>query len=222
MSYNYYIVNGNGVSTTNDELLDGEHIFKIRKTNLILKFEEEYIEGPFLSVKELKKSSIIFKNLIISNPKRAERIQKAYNIQTFKGGLLTKPGVTYSKDFFDSVGHTTHGKVKKSNVFGVHYFDSSRVKIIKGHRLDVVTGVWSAEVEVLNVNNQKWVKKEGITTFFPRSWHPSKILYETHMALNSKVRVKNTNHKYESTTPSGVKVEIIILDNQIKTIYPIF
>ena len=69
--------------------------------------------------------------------------------------------------------------------------------------------------------NGNWVRKDSITTFFPNHWDKTTSSKEILYAVENKKQKKDSENIYISETFSGILVEIIIVNNKMKTIYPI-
>jgi hypothetical protein len=143
------------------------------------------------------------------------------NIKTVKYYILVPKDKAYSMDFFKLIDHSTRGQIKNKNVYGLHFYDPEKIKIIELIGNKNPLGVWAARIEALNPNTNQWIEKKGITTFFPINWTGSQVFLECAYAFEHKEKVADKNNIYSSTTLSGIQVEIIIENNEVKTIYPI-
>ena len=68
----YYIIDD--VASAGNELPTGLRIFKINYEYTSLIFQFKTGDGPYKTIKELRKTSIRFKNLLRDNPLRAQNI----------------------------------------------------------------------------------------------------------------------------------------------------
>mgnify|MGYP001358345796 FL=1 len=73
------------------DLIDGPRIVEMYTNDI--KLQEKGGEGPFESLKQLKKESKIFKELQIQNPKRLEKIIKDEFIVKVKEVIMWPEGV---------------------------------------------------------------------------------------------------------------------------------
>ncbi|MBV5312082.1 MAG: EndoU domain-containing protein [Prolixibacteraceae bacterium] len=196
-------------------------VSKIRKDTLPVGFEltnNNEGEGPFDSIFDLKKRSIIFTT--VSLQKHRDRILKNKNISEIFDLIVTESGTTCEKTFIDSLHHTMVGKISKQKVTGLHFFDPAKVQIIERININYDTGVYSARVKKLDENTGLWIEKDGITTFFPDNWSVNRLFHECLFAYNNR---KHTSGKiYKSKTKSGVTVKFAINEQgKILTVYPI-
>jgi hypothetical protein len=212
----YYIIKDVVTSKKND-LSIGVRIFSINTPCPIISFEEG--EGPFLKLNHLIENSIILKDLKTHNPKRAHKIVQENYILKIETGVSIPKGITFEKDFINAFQHALVGEFKKEKLTGIHFYDERYIKIIELLNSDK-KGVWSAIIEKKDEKN-KWIRKQNSSTFFPKSWNKANLLEELNYASKNARLIIGTTNKYEAYTYSGIKVEIVIVNNVMKTIYPI-
>jgi len=212
----YYIAK-DVVSNNSNDLKIGVRVF-LEKYNPFIEYIDENKEGPFENIKELKNKSLIYRFLIKEDPRRAQIIFEDKYIIRVKDLIMTPGESFYTKDFMDLFGHTTRGNIKSKKVCGVHFFDSRsmRIKSILGS--EDKNMIWKAIVEVFDSNTNKWIEKES--TFFPRIWSLERLFHECDFAI--KNRTKIGEFIYGASTLSGIPVEIIIKNHELKSIYPIY
>ena len=215
MEYHFYIVE-NKKSTNEQHLKSGTFILKI-PTNFPQITEGN---GPYNSLRGLKRNSEIFKNLIVNNPKRASQIRIDKNIYVMTEFLATERGKTFALDEITLFQHTK-GRINNGKVTGVHFFDSKKVKVTKIVNKCTDTNVLEAEIEFFDIKTEKWYAKDKPTTLFPVSWSRHKLFRECNFALENKEKAENFKNIYLSKTISGVNVEIIIVKEKVKSIYPV-
>ena len=87
MDTNFFIGDNIG-SVNSDDLLPGVRIFNIKTGNISIQFEK--YDGPFNSIKQLKKESSIFKKLVKTDHSRVQKILEKKNIINVKDFILTK------------------------------------------------------------------------------------------------------------------------------------
>ena len=174
-------------------------------------------EGPFNSIFELKKKSLIFSSIKLQ--KHRERILKKKNIKGIKDIILTDAETICDLTFLGALHHTMVGKITKHKVKGVHFFDPKEIRIIEKLSIDKETGVYSARLEKLNINTGEWIEKKEITNFFPDHWSIHQLFHECLYAYNSKDHI--SENIYKSKTISGIIVKFVIAENgEILTFYP--
>lgn len=217
LGHYYYILND--VFTTDKESLKtGVRIFKI-PTDRIIDFTKG--EGPFDSIKNLKKSSKIFKNLQRQDTKRAQQIILDKNVCKVKGFALREKDKTVDLDFIKLLEHTTKGKIIGNKISGVHYYNPERVKILRVLKVNKLTKVCEAEIEYFNPKTNEWIKKEKPTTFFPLTWNENQLFHECEYAFKNMKKKENSDSVYYSKTISNIDVEIIKINENVKSIYPL-
>jgi len=218
MNYWFYIIEN--VSNA-DPLYKGltTRILRIPDDVIVSKIKEG--DGPYQTIRGLKRNSRIFQNFRKKGSKQVERLLNEKNFVKVKDLVLTPANRGYSKEFIRLIDHTIGGQIKDQNVYGMHYYDPDRVRIIENVCVENSQGVWAAKIEVLNYDSKQWVQKEKITTFFPKNWTMNQLFHECDYAYENKQKVDQKTNVYSSQTLSGVPVEIIIENNEIKTIYPL-
>jgi len=184
------------------------------------KYEEGKDEGPFKSLSSLRKESKIFQQLLKSNPKRAQQICLEKNINEIQATVKTDNDTRLSPEFVEVIEHCIKGKIKKGKITGVHFYDEKSVKIKKVLKRNKM-GVFEAVIEYYDSEMNRWLKKEKSSTFFPLTWTYSKLFHECLFALNNKNKKFGTLNLYRSKMKSGIKVEIVIKEGILKSIYPL-
>jgi hypothetical protein len=216
---NVKIIKGTKISEIGD-LLDGERIIAF-PTNLPLIIGSKDLEGPFLNIENLIKHSIFYNELKLKNPKRARKIIKQEYIEKTVDLILSPKNETYSFNFIDGFVHSISGNFDNNDVTGIHFYDSSKIKIteILGFNKN---GIWRAKIEAFDWRTKKWIKKEKPSDFFPIDWNKTRLLEELNFANQSKTLIVGTKHKYEGVTKSGIHVIFIVINEKIKTVYPVY
>ncbi|CDF78550.1 conserved hypothetical protein [Formosa agariphila KMM 3901] len=217
MKFKYYILKNTFINDKQG-LKPGVRINKIPAMYTIKLAEGE---GPFNDLPTLKRKSTIYRNIVLRNPKRAEQICLEKNITEIKDLILTKKNSSVDLNFVEIFEHCIKGQVKKGKVSGVHYYNSERVKILKLIKQNNKTGIWEAEIEFLDKKTNTWVKKEKSTTFFPRNWSMHQLFHECEFAVEHKQKVAGKKNVFISQTVSGIEVEIIIINDKMRSIYPL-
>jgi hypothetical protein len=213
----YYILKDVVSSKKEGELVCGERIFAVPTSFPLFNFNEG--EGPFFNLSYLIENSKIHQELKRVNPKRANKIIFDKYIVKIADLELNPEGTEFEWDYIDVIQHARLGTVNKGKLTGIHFYDEKNVKIIK--KIDSnEKGVWSAIVEARDKNGN-WVRKDSITTFFPNHWDKTTSSKEILYAVENKKQKKDSENIYISETFSGILVEIIIVNNKMKTIYPI-
>ena len=211
----YYIVNNVG-SKIND-LPAGPRIFHMQ---FVVEFKEG--DGPFNSIKELRKNSTLFKKLQRENPQRAQKIyEKRFIIKAIDFVLASDSiendlnGYTYK-----ILDHILSGDIKNKKGHGVHYFNPIHHKILELTKAKNSRGVWEAKIAFLNNKTQKWVEKEAASTFFPTEWNKTELLHKIHSAFNNKEKITET--KFIGETNCGIRVVFIFREEKLLSIYPLY
>jgi hypothetical protein len=216
----FYYIGDKIISTKQNDLSLGARIFCIDFRNIQPK--DSNIEGPYNSIEQLKKESTIFKRLIKDDSNRAQRIFEEKNIIKIplQNPILVPSNKNYSKEFIWMFDHIFKGNIKSKQIFGIHFFEEERmrIKILLGK--EDSNKIWKAIVEVYDYERKLWYEKES--TFFPKDWTLTQLFNECDYAFLNKVKDDKFEFIYKSQTLTGVPVEIIIKNNEVKSIYPIY
>jgi len=215
--YKYYI-HKNSFINNKQGLKPGVRIEKIPSIYTI-DFKER--EGPFNDLPSLKKKSTIYRNILLRNPKRAQQICLEKNISVIKDFIFTKEGFSVNKDFISVFEHCIKGHIKNGKVYGVHYYDSEKVKVLKIIEQNESNGIWKAEIEFYDKKSNSWIKKDNPTTFFPQNWSMHQLFHECVYAVNNKQKKVDSKNVFVSKTEAGINVEIICINGEMKSIYPL-
>lgn len=204
-----------------NDLAAGPRIFKT-PTDFGVKFNRG--DGPFKSLRNLKRNSPIYKRLSKNNTKRLQQILKEKNIVELTNTLIPYPkdkGIP--QDMLRMITHSTKGHITKGKVRGIHFYDSRKVKILKEFETDEKSGVWNALIEYYDKQTDKWYVKDEASTFFPKNWTFQQLFYECMHALENQNMqlVEGSKSKYVSRTITGIAVHIVKIKGKLKTIYPI-
>ncbi|WP_282017763.1 EndoU domain-containing protein [Salegentibacter mishustinae] len=214
-NYSYYIIDNVWKATVQEKLNLGIRIFKV--PDYYPPIQEG--EGPYKSLRNLKKNSAIYKKLTSRGSKQVQKVLN--NITESEKYILTPENKTYKDDFINVYLHVTKGRVKNGKVTGLHFFDPDKVKILEKENQNEETGVFKAKIEFYNEKTGKWIPKIASSTFFPKSWSQTTLFNECDFANSNKIKKENTNYTYHSETTSGIPVEIIEVNGIVKSIYPL-
>ena len=225
MKYLYYIRDNNICSDSLDGIKEiGIRIFAIPNDfanpteNYFLEIKEG--DGPYQSIRNLRRNSPIFKRLSSKSSKLANKILDKKNISFIKDLVLTPQERTYTKDFIKLIDHTLRGHIKDKKVFGVHYFEETKMKLKELIKSENEKGVWKAKIVFFDKSNNTWIEKTS--TFFPKNWSIHQLFHECDYAFTNKIKDKSSDSKFTSKTYSGINVEIIIINDNVKSIYPLY
>lgn len=224
MNVCYYITKNSEMikNTKKSEVGDfvaGERIIAI-DTSWPVIIDSKDLEGPFYDLKGLRENSKVYKELQKKNPRRAHKIMLLENIKTPEGFILSPKGQTYEMEFAKGFVHSVFGNFDDNEVKGIHFYDSTKVKIIEILETNS-KGVWKAMIEAYDSRTEKWKIKEKPSSFFPKEWDRTTLLDELNFAYKNKTLKIDTNNIFESITRSGVGVVFVIENEKLKTIYPV-
>jgi hypothetical protein len=185
-------------------------------------FEFKDGEGPFRSLAELRKHSLIFKKLQKQNPQRSQKIYaKQFLIHSVEDVITTdKVQEDLEGNLYEMLNHTLSGKLKKTEAFGVHYFHPTHHKIIELTKAPTAKGVWEARIAVKNYQTSKWIQKTKASTFFPRDWDITTLGFKIHEAFMNKKQISET--KYVGVTQCGISIAFIFEKSKIVSLYPLY
>ncbi|WP_378185242.1 EndoU domain-containing protein [Aquimarina sp. W85] len=222
IKYSFYILKQ--ISTTDKQGLSSGPIITKVPNHLVHFFEQKILnfkqgDGPFNSLRALKKNSVIFKNIASTNSKRAQKILKESNINEVKNFIATPKNQDYNPELIDLIDHCIRGRVSNGNITGVHFYDEDRVRILEITNKNIETGVWEAKFQYKHPFNHKWITKETESTFFPKNWNLTKLFQEVHFAYSEKV--KFSNNKFRGITSQGIHIIFVYNNGKPKSVYPL-
>lgn len=215
----YYYIFINGLDSQSLKKNELPQICKMQKDfGIIQQFSNDKEgEGPFESIIDLKKKSIILSKIKLG--KHRERVLANKNIREIKDFIKVPFQETYELTFIKAFHHINVGKIHKKEVKGVHFFNPDRIKILEILNINEETGVYSARISKFNHNNNEWIEKKEATNFFPDNWDLQKLFSELNYAFKNKVF--HEGNIYLSKTTNSIKVKLIIKESEIITIYPL-
>ena len=218
--YRFFIVSGY-VSSMDDGqgLPEGPRIFKVPPFHPYV----EPADGPYLSIRNLKRNSRIYKELERKNAKRARKItEERFIIEPADFILTPRTDEGLPIELVGAIQHCIKGKVKGKSVSGMHYFSDSHMRIVEFLRTNATTGVWEAKVEFYDKRTKKWIEKTNPSTFFPQTWILQRVFDECVYAYFNMERekVSGKNNVYRTKTKSGVTIYLVIIQEKLKTLYP--
>jgi hypothetical protein len=217
MEYYYYILR-NGTSTDKQGLKSGTFIVQI-PNHFPLDLTDG--NGPYKSLRAIKKNSPIYKFLKKSNPRRAQQILEEKNIIKSDKLIATPRGTEFKPEIVDGFIHATIGRIKNGDLTGIHFFDPEKVRIIETLEKNDETDIFKARFEFYDVRTKKWIEKKTPSTFFPKNWNLATLLMECKYAFD-RLRTEDLNDgKIKSITASNIEVEIVIKNGKLKSLYPI-
>jgi hypothetical protein len=217
MEYDYYIMK-NGASTDEQSLKSGPVIIKIPSSSPI-PFTEG--NGPYKSLRALKKYSTIFKTVQSTNTKRAQKILEPKNIFTADKLLAIPKGTEFKKEVVQAFMHATIGRIKNGDLTGIHFFDPKRVRILEITNLNDQTKVFEAKFDFYDMKKEKWITKKKPSTFFPMDWDLDDLLMECKYAFEKLNLVALKDENFTSITKSNIEVVIVIRNGKLKSLYPL-
>ena len=217
MEYYYYILR-NGTSTDMQGLKTGTFIVRI-PNHFPLDFTDG--NGPYKSVRAIKKYSPIYKLLKKSNPKRAGQIEQEKNIIKSDKLIAAPSGTEFKPEVVEGFIHATIGRIKNGDLTGIHFFDPEKVRIIETLEENEQTSVFKSKFEFYDVRTKKWIEKKAPSTFFPKNWNLADLLMECKFAFDRLKAEDLIDGKIKSVTHSNIEVEMIIKNGKLKSLYPL-
>ncbi len=220
LQFIFYIFQ-NGVDSESLKVSELPQIRKIKflNGNSYPKFDDlNQAEGPFDSIFNLKRKSIIFSNIKLQ--KHKQRVVSPKNIKEIKEFTkipFEKSG--YDLTFIKAFHHINVGKIIKKKVKGVHFYNPDRTRIDEIIKKNEKTGVYIAKISKYDLNSNHWIEKDEPTNFFPDEWNLSKLFYELNFAYKNMQLLEGK--VYMSKTTEGIPVKLIIDKKEIITIYPL-
>lgn len=215
----YYYIFINALDSHSLKKNDLPQICKMQKDfEIIHQFRnDEEGEGPFESIIDLRKKSIILSKIKLG--KHRQRVLANKNIKEIKDLIKVPLQETFELTFIKAFHHINVGKIHRKEVKGVHFFNPDRIKILEILNKNEVTGIYSAKISKLNHNNNEWIEKKEVTNFFPDDWDLQELFSQLNYAYKNKIFQEG--NIYLSKTTNNIKVKLIIKESEIITIYPL-
>lgn len=215
--YLYYI----GIGSVDSKSLKKDDRPKIRKVNKnsateILKIIGKELEGPFISISELKAKSKIYSS--IADVKIKQSILNPKNIKEFEKITLFPFEHSYEPNFIKLFLHVWIGKIHKKDISGIHFYTPENTKLIEILEKDEKSGIYSAMISHFDKEKNIWVDKSNPTHFFPNNWTIQKLFKELDNAYLNKTHYERSI--YYGYTSEKIKVKIIIKDENALTMFP--
>ncbi|MBT0606786.1 EndoU domain-containing protein [Aequorivita echinoideorum] len=217
MEYHYYILR-NGTSTDKQALKTGTFIVRI-PNHYPFNFTDG--NGPYKSLRAIKRYSPIYQLLKRSNPRRAQQIVEEKNIIKSDKLIAIPKGTKFKPDVVEGFIHATIGRIKIGDLTGIHFFDPDKVRIIETLEKSEKTSVFKAKFEFYDVRTKKWIEKKTASTFFPLNWNLATLLMECKFAFDRLNEEDLNDGKIKSVTQSNIEVEMIIKNGKLKSLYPL-
>ncbi|OCA69066.1 hypothetical protein BBI01_17800 [Chryseobacterium artocarpi] len=199
------------------DMLHGERIVEIEKAH---PFESLNFEGPYNNLKDIKSDSTIYKNLLESNPRRAQKIFEEKFIVRVKN-IIVFPDLkdnVFMGFIYKIMQHSLNGRISSDDVSGIHLI-SEKVKIIEVIKEELDLGIKKCIIEVFNERTGKWILKSEPTTFFPEHWDLQLLINECYFAFSTKIQINN--YTFQGVTSQGITLEFIIKNGELRTVYPL-
>ncbi|HFK5508606.1 EndoU domain-containing protein [Elizabethkingia anophelis] len=218
MEYYYYIFS-NPVDSKSLMKSELPQICKLKKDLYVIPMltNSTQGEGPFNSIVDLRKKSIIYSKIQLQ--KHRERVAANKNVKEIKDFIGIPKESSYELSFIKAFHHINVGKIQKNEVKGVHFFNPDRIRILEIVDENKETGVYLAKISKYNEDTKKWVEKKELTHFFPNSWNLNRLFHELNYAYEHKIYEEG--NIYLSRTSCGINVKLIIKGTEIMTIFPL-
>ena len=216
--YLYYI----GIGSVDSKSLKKDDRPKIRKVNKnsaaeILKIVGKELEGPFISISELKSKSKIYSSIV--DVKTKQSVLNPKNIKEFEKITLFPFEHSYEPNFIKLFLHVWIGKIHKKDILGIHFYTPENTKLIEILEKDEKSGIYSAMISHFDKEKNIWVEKSNPTHFFPDNWTIQKLFKELDNAYLNKTHYEGSI--YYGYTSEKIKVKIIIKNENALTMFPI-
>jgi hypothetical protein len=122
--------------------------------------------------------------------------------------------------------HIFHGEInRRGAAVGYHHRangrDKTNARMIKIISHPNRQGIYVGQVEIKNPQTGQWVRKSGISSFFPDRWTQGQVTSEIQGAFFS---LNPPTERWQATSPSGIRIEGFYnrATNTINTAYPIY
>ncbi len=175
------------------------------------------------SLSKLRKNCSIWKKYNETDSKSAQTIcKKEFIIKLTNRMILTPMDEDFDKVSYKLLNHTIKGELDKK-IKGIHLLSSINKNIKKCvvKKGPNTKGVWIADIEYYSKERDRTYLKND-STMFPKEWSPSQFMLEIYHAYKNKQQCLSEPTIFHSQTATGIRVDFVIKNNEIKTVYPIF
>lgn len=214
----YYCIPGIGNDNKAFKLIKPLRIAFIEDSHPIL---PSNITG-YQTLKELRKNDLKWRAYHSIDPKSAVKICQEKFILTSKYFVFTPMDDEFDKISYKLLRHTVFGDLQKE-ITGIHLYSEMNpyIKTITEKHSEDDLGVWVADIEYYSPERNQTYKKEG-SSMFPKSWDPTIFMFKIYFAFKHKTQCINDINIFHSFTDCGIRVDFIIRNNSINTVYPIY
>lgn len=213
----YYSIIENSICSDKQKNLPYQYsIIKIRKD-----FPFDFNAQRFTSLSNLKRYSKVYNEFKRGNSKGALKICENKFILDIKDFIITPNDEPFNLYAWDLLNHTIYGKIEK-DFSGIHLISNINryIKSIIETKPPDRNGIWEAEITVFSPTKNKEFTKTS--TLFPKSWSPSDFMFEIHYAFQKMIKKSNSSYVAESSTKSGIPVRLVMKNDKILSVYPIY
>jgi len=175
------------------------------------------------NIKELRGNCPIWKEYHKQDPDSAHKIcEDKFILNKAVHTVFVPMDEEFNKVSYKLIKHTIFGELNK-DIQGLHLF-STLNKSIKGISIIKTqdrNGVWLADIDFYSdVRNKPYKKK--ILQCFHFIGHRVFLCLKCMTLINEKKQCNEDETKYHSITDCGIKVDFIIKNNELRTVYPIY
>ena len=120
------------------------------------------------------------------------------------------------------IKHTIFGELKK-DIQGIHLLSDLNRNIKSVTRISDYdkNGVWIANIEYYSKERKRSYFKTK-STMFPVSWNSTLFIFKVYLAFKVKFQSEHDLTIFHSKTDCGIRVDFKIVDNEMKSVYPIY
>ncbi|MEO6901448.1 MAG: EndoU domain-containing protein [Bacteroidia bacterium] len=176
----------------------------------------------YKSLKELRQNDPTWKQFLTKDPRSANKICEDQFLICGDDIILTPLDEEFNKVAHKLLQHTLMGELT-DDINGIHMISKFNPSIKNAFevRNEDKNGVWIATIEYYSGKRNKTFTKQE-STMFPKKWCASTYMFEICFAYHNKKRKSPESEYHISHTSSGVPVEFVIKNGNLKTVYPIY
>ncbi|NME66598.1 EndoU domain-containing protein [Flammeovirga aprica] len=217
----YYCVEGIGSDNKNEHISKPYRIIFLDSN---FPFTSSIVKGArgYNTLKELRKHDETWINYSQIDRKSAMKICEKKFIFYSRHFVITPSDEEFNEVSYKLLKHTIFGELKKE-ITGIHLISdlNPHIKTVTQKSHEDKNGVWIADVEYYSKERDKLYLKQN-SSMFPKSWCPTTFMFKIFTAYKVKQQCKSDSSIFHSITDCGIKVDFVIKNNIMKTVYPLY
>lgn len=193
----------------------------IRSHTELFYIDEQKCKGHN-TIKELKKECSTWRKYHSQDPVSANKICEDNFVFKSTHLIFTPMDEEFNKVSYKLIKHTVFGELDKK-IHGIHLISklNKNIKNVSVVKPKDKNGVWVAHVDFYSDIRKKPYTKEN-SSMFPIHWTPNDFMFKIYYAYKRKKQCKKDKSIFHSITDCGIRVDFVIKNNELKSVYPIY